>query len=79
MWLTISNWLTKRICALPVRRNDSIAERANSASRRVCANSLTVAMLVYASVMRPVICERASAWALPTAPSRGTNQQQAAI
>ena len=36
-----------------------------------------VAMLVYASVTRPVISERASAWSFATLPMRGTNHHSA--
>ncbi len=57
--------------------NSCIAWRAYDASRRACENSLTVEMLVYASVMRPVISERASACSAPTLPRRGTNQRSA--
>ncbi len=52
--------------------NSCIEARAKPASRLACENSLTVAMLVYASVTRPVISERASACAAATLPRRGT-------
>ena len=52
--------------------NSCIALRAKCASRCEWENSLTVAMLVYASVMRPVMSERASACVCATLPSRGT-------
>ena len=54
-WLATSNMLIKRIWAWPVSWKRRIAFLAWSASRRVWANSLTVLILVYASVMRPVI------------------------
>ncbi len=71
-WLTISKPVTSRICPCTVSRNSCIAPRAKPASRRACENSFTVAMLVYASVMRPVISARASACSRATRPSRGT-------
>ena len=77
-WLTSSTPVTRRNCVYAVPMNSCIAPRACTASRRVCENSLTVAMLVYASVMRPVISERASACACATRPSRGTNHVSAA-
>ena len=72
MWLTISKPVTSRICVWTVARNSAIAVRAKPASRRACEKSLTVAMFVYASVMRPVISERASACSFAMRPSRGT-------
>jgi hypothetical protein len=57
-WLTISKPVTSRICWCTVPRNSCIADFAKPASRRACEKSFTVAMFVYASVMRPVISER---------------------
>jgi hypothetical protein len=70
--LQISNPLINRICRCTVPRKSCMAERAKSASRLECEKSLTVAILVYASVMRPVMSERASACARPASPRRGT-------
>ncbi len=71
-WLTISKPVTRRIWPCTVARNSCIALLACPASRRACEKSFTVAMFVYASVMRPVISERASACVRATRPSRGT-------
>ncbi len=77
-WLTISKPVTRRIWRCTVPRNSPIAALANAASRRACEKSFTVAMLVYASVIRPVIIERASAWSRASRPSRGTKYASAA-
>ncbi|MNW16907.1 hypothetical protein D3C71_2159190 [compost metagenome] len=45
-WLTISNWLTKRIWRKPVCLKSSMAARAKCASRLEWENSFTVVMLV---------------------------------
>ena len=71
-WITISKLVTRRIWALTAASNSSIADWACAAARRSCATSLTVAMAVWASLMRPVISERASAWCCATRASQST-------
>ena len=78
-WLTISKLVTSRICLCTVPRNSRIALFAKPASRRACEKSLTVAMFVYASVIRPVISERASACSRAIRPSRGTKNHSAVM
>ena len=77
VWFTISKPLTSRVWPRAVTRNSCMAARAKSASRRPCENSLTVDMFVYASVMRPVIMDRASACAAAMVPRRGTKYTSA--
>ena len=75
VWLTLSSCVTRRICAYTVPINSRIALRAYSDSRLPCENSFTVVMLLYASVTRPVISERASACASAVLLSFGTKKR----
>ena len=60
-WLMISIQLTNRICLFTLPKNSFIATFAKLASRPACENSLIVLILVYASVILPVIKDLASA------------------
>ena len=71
MKLEVCSSVASRICAYTVTINSSIDCLAYLASRAPCEKSFTVAMLEYASVMRPVIRLRASACACAVLPSLG--------